>query len=59
MTEYKTVVGSKQRNAYIGSIHGACPTLTSAMGMGGGMIPIITTLPEWIVREVDFMLLVR
>lgn len=40
--EFKTVVGSKQENAYSGSVDGVSPTLTSAMGMGGGMIPMLT-----------------
>lgn len=40
--EFKTVVGSKQENAYSGSVEDVSPTLTSAMGMGGGMIPMLT-----------------
>lgn len=40
--EFKTVVGSKQENAYSGSVDDVSPTLTSAMGMGGGMIPMLT-----------------
>ncbi len=35
------VVGSTQKNAYIGSIDKESPSLTSAMGMGGGHIPMI------------------
>ena len=34
------VVGSTQRNAFIGD-GTYCPTLTEAMGMGGGQIPMI------------------
>lgn len=34
------VIGSMQKNAYIG-FGDICPTLTSAMGMGGGHIPMI------------------
>ena len=40
--EFKTVVGNKQNNPFRGSIDGVSPTLTSAMGMGGGMIPMLT-----------------
>ena len=35
------VIGSSQKNAYVGSIEGESPSLTSAMGMGGGHIPMI------------------
>lgn len=35
------VVGSAQAHAYIGDIEKHCPCLTSAMGMGGGQIPMI------------------
>lgn len=34
------VIGSTQRNAFIGDCS-YCPTLTEAMGMGGGQIPMI------------------
>lgn len=34
--EWITIVGSKQANAYRGSIDDISPALTSAMGMGGG-----------------------
>jgi hypothetical protein len=34
------VIGSTQRNAMIGKGN-ICPTLTEAMGMGGGQIPMI------------------
>lgn len=40
--EWITIVGSKQANAYRGSIDGISPALTSAMGMGGGMTPLLT-----------------
>ncbi len=36
------VIGSKQKNAYIGTTEESCPSLTSAMGMGGGHTPMIT-----------------
>jgi len=34
------VIGSTQKNAFIGN-GSYCPTLTEAMGMGGGQIPMI------------------
>jgi site-specific DNA-cytosine methylase len=39
-----TVVKSKQTHAFdcATDINGVCPTLTAAMGMGGGMIPMLT-----------------
>ena len=40
--EWITIVGSKQANAYRGSIDGISPALTSAMGMGGCMTPLLT-----------------
>lgn len=39
--EPKIVIGSTQKNAYIGSVENHSPCLTSAMGMGGGQIPMI------------------
>lgn len=39
--EPKIVIGSTQKNAYIGSVENQSPCLTSAMGMGGGQIPMI------------------
>jgi DNA (cytosine-5)-methyltransferase 1 len=36
------VIGSGQKNAFVGSVNGCSPTLTSAMGMGGGQTPMIT-----------------
>ena len=35
------VIGSAQENAFVGSVRGYCSCLTSAMGMGGGQIPMI------------------
>jgi site-specific DNA-cytosine methylase len=40
--EWITIVGSKQANAYRGSVEDISPALTSAMGMGGGMTPMLT-----------------
>lgn len=45
-TDYKApkcieVIGSLQKNAYKGTLDEPCPTLNSAMGMGGGQTPCI------------------
>lgn len=40
--EPKIVIGSTQKNAYIGSVENYSPTLTAAMGMGGGQIPMLS-----------------
>ena len=40
--EWITIVGSKQATAYRGSVEDRSPALTSAMGMGGGMTPLLT-----------------
>lgn len=40
--EPKIVIGSTQKNAYIGSYENYSPCLTSAMGMGGGQIPMLS-----------------
>jgi DNA (cytosine-5)-methyltransferase 1 len=36
------VIGSTQKNAFVGSINEHAPSLTSAMGSGGGHTPMIT-----------------
>lgn len=36
------VIGSTQKNAYVGTTDGISPTLTEAMGKGGGQVPMIT-----------------
>lgn len=38
----RIIIGSTQKNAYIGSCETYSPCLTSAMGMGGGQIPMIS-----------------
>ena len=43
MNEWKTIVGSKQTNAFRGHIEDISPSITSAMGMGGGQIPLLTS----------------
>ncbi len=40
------VIGSTQKNAYRGSLDGPGPALTSAMGEGGGNIPMIKQIVE-------------
>ena len=35
------VIGSKQAHAYVGGVDKWSPCITSAMGMGGGHIPMI------------------
>lgn len=39
--EPKIVIGSTQKNAYVGDVNNYSPCLTEAMGMGGGQIPMI------------------
>ena len=39
--EPKVVIGSTQKNAYIGQVENIAPTLTTAMGTGGGHIPML------------------
>lgn len=39
--ESKIIIGSTQKNAYIGSVENYSPCLTEAMGMGGGQIPML------------------
>lgn len=36
------VVGSTQKNAYVGTTEGLSPTLTEAMGKGGGHVPMVS-----------------
>lgn len=45
------VIGSTQKNAYKGSLDGCCPTLTQAMGTGGGQIPMINS--EYRIRKLS------
>lgn len=44
------VIGSMQKNAMVGK-GDTCPTLASAMGMGGGQIPMIITKKEGDIWE--------
>lgn len=36
-----TVIGSAQKNAYVGSVNNVCSCITAACGMGGGQIPMV------------------
>lgn len=40
-TTPKLIIGSKQDNAYIGSVEDWCSCVTAACGMGGGHIPMV------------------
>jgi DNA (cytosine-5)-methyltransferase 1 len=42
-TDVGVVVGGTQKNAFVGSIEGVSPTLTSSMGDSGGSKPFIAT----------------
>lgn len=44
------VIGSTQKNAYVGNGE-MSPTLTSAMGTGGGHIPMIGNIPNFRIRK--------
>lgn len=53
--EWITIVGNKQTNPHRGSVDGVAPTLTSAMGMGGGMIPMLTDATIEETKTSNFM----
>lgn len=40
-TQNNFVIGSMQKNAYVGSLENVSPCLAEAMGMGGGQIPMV------------------
>ena len=44
------VIGSTQKNAYVGNGE-MSPTLTSAMGTGGGHIPMVGNVPNYRIRK--------
>ena len=54
-SDWKTIVGSKQANAFRGSIYEICPCLTEAMGMGGGQIPLLTNATIEETKTNNFM----
>lgn len=45
------VIASTQKNSYVGSLDAHCPTLTGAMGCGGGQIPTIGDLMQFRIRK--------
>lgn len=57
--EWKTVVGSKQENSFLGDVNGECPCVTSACGAGGGMTPMVTDASLEQARTDDFREQVR
>ena len=53
---WKTVIGSKQVNCYIGNVvGGVAPCITSACGCGGGMIPMLTNIDIERVNRHEFI----
>ena len=56
--EWKTIVGSKQANAFRGGLD-ICPCLTEAMGMGGGQIPLLSDATIEETKTDNFMEQVR
>lgn len=53
---WKTVIGSKQVNCYIGNVvGGVAPCITSACGCGGGMIPMLTNVDIERVNRYEFI----
>lgn len=58
-TDYKTIIGSKQAHAARTSINGVSPTLTEAMGCGGGQIPLITNAPLSETKTDSFLQQIR
>ena len=55
MNDFITIVGSKQKNAARCSIDSVSPTLTEAMGMGGGQIPLLTNATIEETKTYNFM----
>ena len=53
---WKTVIGSKQANCYIGNVvGGVAPCITSACGSGGGMVPMLTNVDIKRVNRYEFI----
>lgn len=48
--DINTVIGSTQKNAYVGNGN-MSPTLTSAMGTGGGHVPMVGNVPQYRIRK--------
>lgn len=43
------IIGSKQANAFVGSVEGYASCITAACGMGGGHIPMLVEEDEGII----------
>ena len=55
-TAWRTVIGSKQANCYIGNVvGGVAPCITSACGCGGGMVPMLTNVDIERVNRYEFI----
>ena len=55
-TDWRTIIGSKQANCYIGNVvGGVAPCITSACGSGGGMIPMLTNVDIERVNRYEFI----
>ena len=53
---WKTVIGSKQANCYIGNVvGGVAPGVTSAWGSGGGMGPMLRNVDIKRVNRYEFI----
>ena len=53
---WRTIIGSKQANCYIGNVvGGVAPCITSACGSGGGMIPMLTNVDIERVNRYEFI----
>ena len=53
---WKTVIGSKQANCYIGNVvGGVAQCITSACGSGGGMVPMLTNVDIKRVNRYKFI----
>ena len=53
---WKTVIGSKQANCYIGNVvGGVAPCITRACGSGGGMVLMMTNVEIERVNRYEFI----
>lgn len=51
VVEPSIVIGSTQKNAYIGSVEGISPCINSACGMGGGQTPMVADEQMYRIRK--------
>ena len=55
-TAWRTIIGNKQANCYIGNVvGGVAPCITAACGCGGGMTPMLTNVYIDRVNRYDFI----